>query len=133
MAGRRIYGDVSQFRAPFNMAQVSGLGGPSYSVDGWPKGRRYYSTANFRAPYDTGYFGDGSLGSMPGAEIVARAPIAFKNYVDQGIPMPTLGRDLAAASAQIPQWVWLASAAAAAAGSYYTYKAFKKKHPSSAK
>lgn len=52
---KRHYISVADFNAPFDGAHyLQGLGD-------WPKGRSYWSTANFRAPYANGYFQDNNL------------------------------------------------------------------------
>lgn len=45
---RRVYADISDFRAPFDSPQLdmAGLG------EEYPSAHRYFDIANFRAPYD---------------------------------------------------------------------------------
>ena len=55
---RRIYTDVSTFRAPFDHVEFQGLGNwPSQ----WPAGRSYIDVAQHRMPYRSGYYQDNTL------------------------------------------------------------------------
>lgn len=78
---------------------VSGVGAAPSEMQSWPKGRSYWSTANFRAPYDQGYFQDNDLmglGSMQDVQVVLR---------------------------QVPTWAYALAGVAAA---YLAWKAHKK-------
>lgn len=91
----RVYISTADFNAPYDGAHfLSGLGGPAYNVKegifgpgghgggifqttvqglgAWPKGRSYWSTANFRAPYNQGYFQDNNLMGIEDMKIVLR-------------------------------------------------------------
>lgn len=90
--GVSVFGPVNIPAAP----GVSGLGK-------WPTGRSYWSTANFRAPYDEGYFQDNDLmglGSIEDVKVVLR---------------------------QIPTWAYLLAGAGASYAAWKGYKKGKKK------
>jgi len=94
------YVSIADFRAPFDGAQcIQGLGSPA---PGWPAGRSYWTTANFRAPYDKGYFQDNTL---MGAK-----------------------EDVSVALRQIPTWGYLLAGGVL---SFVAYKAYKKPKKSS--
>lgn len=157
---KRVYADTSDFRAPFDSPNLSlsgspdGLGGdPRYApapgypkgqvVTQWPRGRRYYDTSNFRAPYDDGYYQDNTLfglgadpAQVPGGQpltaeqravIERQAPPGMRRLLVSGEPMGTLGRNVASASAQVPWWLWTLGAAASAYGSYAFYRRWQKR------
>lgn len=62
---RRIYTDVSAFRAPYSSSNISfaGLGADhrAYDVNRWPAGRTYFDVSQYRMPYRAGYFQSGAL------------------------------------------------------------------------
>jgi hypothetical protein len=67
---RRAYISIEDFRAPFDPIPFQGLGqdpygDPRWHVPApprrWPRGRSYWETALFRAPYRKGYYQDNSL------------------------------------------------------------------------
>lgn len=66
---KRIYISTADFRSPFNPVPFQGLGDPEGDPRWhqpapprrWPKGRTYWETALFRAPYRKGYYQDNSL------------------------------------------------------------------------
>lgn len=67
---KRIYTDVSNFRAPYDDVHFAGLGASHQ----WPAGRQVFDISNYRTPYDEGYFQDNSLfgfGYDPGGGAVA--------------------------------------------------------------
>jgi hypothetical protein len=73
---RRLYVSVADFRAPFDPVPFQGLGQDPYGDPRWhhpaeprrwPRGRTYWETAYFRAPYRKGYYQDNSLFGL-GAE-----------------------------------------------------------------
>lgn len=89
----RLYISTADFNAPFDAANLSGLGcavdtgrgifGPGghgggifqTTVSGlgnWPKGRSYWSIASFRAPYANGYFQDNNLMGLDDVKIAMR-------------------------------------------------------------
>lgn len=123
---RRVYADVSDFRAPYDSPTLTltGLGDPTR----WPNGRRYYDISNFRAPYDEGYFQNNQLFGLGASPAQNRAlfPEALRRYVETGEPMPAWRRDLAAASAQVPRWTWMVGAGVMLTIAYMSYKAHNK-------
>lgn len=105
---KRLYISTADFNAPYDGAHyLSGLGSSGFNVKqgvfgpgghgggifqttvsglgAWPKGRSYWSTANFRAPYNAGYFQDNNL----------------------------KGLDLSVALRQVPTWAYAGVGAAA--------------------
>jgi hypothetical protein len=118
----RLYISTADFNAPYDGAHfLQGVGAVAYDPKGgvfgpgghgggifqttvsglgaWPKGRSYWSTANFRAPYDQGYFQDNNLmglGSMEDVKVVLR---------------------------QVPTWAYLVAGGAA---SFVAWKAYQK-------
>lgn len=73
---RRLYVSTADFRAPFDPVPFQGLGQDPYGDPRWhypaqprrwPRGRSYWETAYFRAPYRKGYYQDNSLFGL-GAE-----------------------------------------------------------------
>lgn len=58
--------------------------------------------------------------------LAQQLPPNFARFVRTGEPMPTLGRDVAAMSAQVPQWLWLALAAASGVTAAVSYHRFRK-------
>jgi len=62
---RRVYTDVSAFRAPFRSPNISfaGLGADhrAYDANRWPAGRTYFDVSQYRMPYRAGYFQSGAL------------------------------------------------------------------------
>ena len=94
---RRLYISTSDFNSPFSSAHyLSGLG--NSNVPTWPKGRSYWSTANFRAPYANGYFQDNTL---------------------MGIK-----EDLSVVARQVPTWAYVVGGVGL---SYLAYKGYNRK------
>lgn len=60
---------------------------------------------------------------------VAELSPKWASYVDGGKRPGTLGRDLASASNQAPQWAWLAVGALFLGVGYWTWRASQKKGP----
>lgn len=114
---KRVYASTADFRAPFDSAVLSGMGAVS---------RHYMDVANFRAGYDNGYFQDNSLfglGAVPPAAITQTSalPVAFRRYVETGVPMASWRRDLGAATNQVPRWAWGLIAVGALALAYRSW------------
>lgn len=139
MATKRVMAEIAASYAPFTYAVLQGLGdGPLSPLPAgvWPKGRTYWSTAHFRAPYDEfGYLQDNTLqglgappGTLPSA-IASNAPPQVKRFILSGEPVPTLRRDATLPFNQIPRWLYAVGAVGALAVSYVSYKKFKKAHP----
>jgi hypothetical protein len=67
---RRVYTDVSAFRAPFRSPNISfaGLGADhaAYDVNRWPAGRSYHDVSQYRMPYRAGYYQSGALRGTDG-------------------------------------------------------------------
>lgn len=109
---KRQYISTAHFNAPFEGAHyLSGLGtyntkqgifGPGghgggifqTTVDGlgaapsWPKGRSYWSTAHFRAPYDHfGYFQDNNLMGLGNSASVVLRQVPTWAYAVAGIAL----------------------------------------------
>lgn len=147
----RLYVDTSQFRSPEGSPNLSfsGLGGcgscrglgEEVPPAAWPTKRSYWDTSQFRSPYRNGYYQDNSLfglGAAPGfkpeviepeavADMKTLGPDYAARYLDGLAPPPgTLVRDAEAATAQIPQWAWVAAAALAGYGAYRSYQTHKK-------
>lgn len=73
MIMRRVYTDVSAFRAPFrspniSFAGVDGLGTlgshAAYDRNHWPTRRSYFDVSQYRQPYANGYYQSGALRGM---------------------------------------------------------------------
>ena len=94
---RHPVASIAHQGAPFKGAYyLSGLG----ASEGWPKGRSYWSVANFRAPYDDGYFQDNDLmGIKEDVSVVAR---------------------------QVPTWAYIAGGLVFSAIAYKAYKGKRK-------
>lgn len=74
---RRVYTDVSAFRAPFRSPNIS-FAGLGDVANRWPAGRTYYSTHFYRAPYQAGYYQSGALRGddvPPGARLALYAAV----------------------------------------------------------
>jgi hypothetical protein len=125
---RRVYTGIANFRAPYDDGglTLTGLGAA------WPQGRSYHDVSNYLAPYDTGYFqanalfGLGGVQRLPETE-VRMLPPKVQRYVRAGEPVGTVRRDLAAASAQVPRWVWGIGAALALYLAYRSYQQHQKR------
>lgn len=95
MNTNRLYISVADQYAPFDGAHyLQGLGS-------WPTGRSYWSTADFRAPYQNGYFQDNTL-----------------------LGLGSIKEDLTVVMRQIPTWAFLLGGAGL---SYLAYKKYTKK------
>jgi len=153
---RRVYVDRSHAHAPFDNAVLQGLGKVATDRNGWPTGRSYVGIAHFRAPYDEfGYFQDNTLqglghmnsptqspyvsvkglglGAVDPAElpsISSNAPGAVKQFLLAGDPVSSLRSDVTLPFNQVHPYVYGGIALAALATSYYSYKKWKKTHPS---
>lgn len=109
----RQYISTAHFNAPFEGAHyLSGLGQTSRcpgaapgsnlrSLGAWPAGRSYWTTANFRAPYDHGYFQDNTL-----------------------FGLGSIKEDVTVVFRQIPTWAFLLGGAGL---SYLAYKGYTRK------
>jgi hypothetical protein len=120
---RRIYADVSDFRAPFDS--------PNLTLTGLGASRGYADISQYRQPYRQGFFQNNhlfGLGAGP-EDRKTSFPDKLRVYVDTGEEMGTVRRDLAAASAQIPRAVWFGLAGVAGLMTYLSYKKFKKENP----
>lgn len=103
MRTKRFYISTADFNAPFDGAHyLQGLGTHEVKPPSpWPKGRSYWSIANFRAPYDQGYFQDNTL-----------------------MGLGTYKEDVTVVLRQIPTWAFIAGGL----GLYYlAYKSYYKK------
>lgn len=123
------YVSVAEFRAPYASVAFQGLG-ENWDRP-WPRGRSYEDVSNFRAAYDDGYFQDNTLfglGDLAAteAQVGAQFPAAFRRFITTGEPMPGWRRDLAAASAQVPQLAWGGIAVGLAGLAYWSYRSWKK-------
>jgi hypothetical protein len=145
---RRVYTEIAHSYAPFTQAVLQGVGGSlgatsatrssSKSVtDGWPKGRSYVGIAHFRAPYDEfSYFQDNTLsglGEIDSTEMLAmnnEAPGAVKRFLLSGDPVSPLRGNVTLPFNQIHPYVYGGIALAALTASYFSYKTWKKTHPS---
>ncbi len=89
---RRVYTDVSAFRAPYRSSNISfaGLGNPAghaaYDQNRWSAGRSYYDVSQYRMPYRAGYYQSGALRGVDGVSgwttlaILGAAALAFGLY-----------------------------------------------------
>lgn len=124
-ATRRIYADVSDFRAPFDSPNLTLTGLGAVRQHG------YMEISNYRAPYDNGYFQNNQLFGLGAAPEDNKAgfPDKLRVFVETGEEMGTIRRDAAAASAQVPRWAWFGVAAVSGLMTYFSYKKYKEKYP----
>jgi LPXTG-motif cell wall-anchored protein len=136
---RRVYVDVSNFRAPYDSSSLTLTG-----LGAWMPGRSYVDESRFRAPYAGGnYLGLGtgpasgltmaaSSTKHPAALSVVRgdgaqhAPVKLTRYLETGSPMGTFWRDFQTAESQVPWWVYLGLGLGAGALGVVSYRKFKK-------
>jgi hypothetical protein len=152
---RRVYTEVANSYAPFTQAVLQGvsgsLGADKTDRNGWPAGRSYVGIAHFRAPYDEfSYFQDNTLsglgtnatlkcgpfvqtlGAVASSEMdamSAEAPGAVKRFLLSGEPVSPLRNNVTLPFNQVHPYVYGGIALAALVTSYYSYKTWKKTHP----
>jgi hypothetical protein len=135
---RRIYASVAHAYAPFDEATLQGLGAtnePGWFRQ-WPVGRSYQSVANFRAPYDDGYFQDGSmmgLGAMGLGAVMseplnpadtATLPGPTQAFISgQKEPTPSAFYDAHILARQVPSWAYVGFGALV---TYWAYTRYQK-------
>lgn len=120
---RRMYLSTADFRAPFDAADLQGLG---KSDKRWPAGRSYWTTANFRSPYDDGYFQNTLFGVPADFDPSKDAPPLVRRYVISGEPVPTTLRDAMVPFNQVSRWVYVGTGLVALFAAYRSYKRWKK-------
>lgn len=87
----RIYTDTAHFRAPYDSANISfaGLGDVAKQ---WPRGRSYWSTHFYRAPYQAGYYQSGALrGPEAAASMTGKQQFAMVAFIVGAIALGVLG------------------------------------------
>jgi len=129
---RRIYASVAHAYAPFDEATLQGLGAvePGW-FRRWPAGRSYQSVANFRAPYDDGYFQDNTLMGLSGVisepttpDMLANLPGPTQAFLNgQKEPTPSVGYDAHILARQTPSWAYIGFGALV---TYWAYTRYQK-------
>lgn len=140
MAARRVYISTAHDHSMLTGAVLQGLGNDGHIIQKWPRGRSYHDIATFRAPYTSGMYAPGNppllglgLGAPPASitsSLDASAPPEVKRYLLSGEPVSQLANNVSLPLNQVPRLAYGIIALAATALSYYSYKRFKKLHPS---
>jgi len=120
---KHVYVDPSKFRAPLNYPNLTLTGLGEALRQKWPPGRSYVDTSRFWAPYLSYEFQDNTLFGLGDAMPTEPLPPKLQAYLQTGMPMNSLSRDVGSAMAQVPRVLWGVMALSA---SYMTYKAWKR-------
>lgn len=128
MRVRRVYADVSDFRAPFSSPTLTLTGLGTLGTTS-PSRHQYIDISQYRQPYRQGYFQNNQLFGLGAPEDNPNAfPENLRVYATTGDEMNTIVRDASAATSQVPRLVYFGLAALTAFMGYRSYKQHKKEH-----